>query len=194
MKRAFPTLRKLYGPIRERPAPRFRPPGVLRLTRFSARVYAYSPAGPATLGFDRDKPGSERNHHGSSRGPEIRGQNSRTLQLTAPSELTSRLATRPGRNPANNGDSRSVIDHVQCRPSGRRRQQTQAAMTTLPSPQFTPSARKCWEKILDSAREELLEAVWCGNCLMGTPIQLRSGRMEDECLLLEGTCKICGNA
>ncbi|MBU4270542.1 MAG: hypothetical protein KKA28_01540 [Planctomycetes bacterium] len=66
-------------------------------------------------------------------------------------------------------------------------------MSTIPLPQFTPQARKRWEKVPDWAREKILETVWCGNCLKDTPMQLRVGRMEDKCLLLEGTCKTCGN-
>jgi hypothetical protein len=66
-------------------------------------------------------------------------------------------------------------------------------MSTLPFPQFTTPARKCWEKVPDWARERILETVWCGSCLKGTPIQLHRGRMEDQCLILEGKCKVCGN-
>jgi hypothetical protein len=66
-------------------------------------------------------------------------------------------------------------------------------MNTIPLPQFTPQARTRWDKVPDWAREKILETVWCGDCLTGTPMQLRIGRMEDECLLLEGTCKVCGN-
>ena len=66
-------------------------------------------------------------------------------------------------------------------------------MNTIPLPQFTPPARKRWEKVPDWAQERILETVWCGNCLTGTPMQLRSGKMENDCLLLEGTCKTCGN-
>ncbi|OHB67321.1 MAG: hypothetical protein A2V70_09920 [Planctomycetes bacterium RBG_13_63_9] len=66
-------------------------------------------------------------------------------------------------------------------------------MATIPFPQFTPSARNRWEKVPDWAREKILETVWCGNCLAGTPMQLRVGRMENKCLILEGTCETCGN-
>lgn len=42
------------------------------------------------------------------------------------------------------------------------------------------------------ARKEILECVWCSNCLTGRPIDLCAGRMEKRCLLLEGFCKVCG--
>lgn len=66
-------------------------------------------------------------------------------------------------------------------------------MNTIPLPQFTPQARMRWDKVPDWAREKILETVWCGNCLTGSPMHLCAGRTEDECLLLEGTCKTCGN-
>lgn len=70
--------------------------------------------------------------------------------------------------------------------------QREAGMSTTPSPNFTPAARKRWEQVPQWARERILETVWCGSCLTGTPIELCIGRMEDECLVLEGTCKVCG--
>jgi hypothetical protein len=66
-------------------------------------------------------------------------------------------------------------------------------MSTIPFPEFTPPARRRWEKVPPWAREKILDAVWCGNCLTGTPMQVRIGKMQDDCLILEGTCKICGN-
>lgn len=66
-------------------------------------------------------------------------------------------------------------------------------MSSIPFPQFTESARKRWEQVPEWARGEILESVWCGNCLTGTPMQLRAGRMEDEYLILTGTCKHCGS-
>lgn len=39
-------------------------------------------------------------------------------------------------------------------------------MTTIPFPQFAPSARKRWEKVPDWAREKILETVRAG---IGTP-------------------------
>jgi hypothetical protein len=66
-------------------------------------------------------------------------------------------------------------------------------MSTTPSPKFTPLARRRWEQVPHWARERILETVWCSNCLEGTPIDLRVGRMEDDNLILEGFCKICGH-
>jgi hypothetical protein len=60
-------------------------------------------------------------------------------------------------------------------------------------PKFTPQARRRWEHVPEWARARILETVWCGNCLEGTPMKLHAGRMEDECLILEDKCKTCGN-
>ena len=60
-------------------------------------------------------------------------------------------------------------------------------------PKFTPQARKRWKHVPDWAKMQILETVWCGNCLKGTPMELHAGRMENECLILEGRCKTCGN-
>ena len=71
--------------------------------------------------------------------------------------------------------------------------QRELAMTTIPFPEFTPQARKRWESVPNRVREKILESVWCVNCSMGTPMELRAGRMEDECVILDGTCRICGH-
>jgi hypothetical protein len=71
--------------------------------------------------------------------------------------------------------------------------QREEGMSTTPSPDFTPQARRRWDKVPQWARERILESVWCGNCLTGTPIDFCVGRMEGECLVLEGTCKLCGH-
>lgn len=63
----------------------------------------------------------------------------------------------------------------------------------MASPNFTPQAHRRWKRVPEWARAQILEAVWCGNCLEGTPIELQIGRMEDEYLILEGKCRICGN-
>jgi len=63
----------------------------------------------------------------------------------------------------------------------------------MPLPKFTPQARQRWEHVPDWAKSPILETVWCGNCLEGTPMELHAGRMEDKCLILEGKCKTCGN-
>jgi len=59
--------------------------------------------------------------------------------------------------------------------------------------EFTPEARKRWETVPQWAREKILESVWCGSCMTGTSMQVHVGKMEDECLILEGTCKTCGH-
>ena len=61
------------------------------------------------------------------------------------------------------------------------------------SPEFTPEARSRWEKVPSWAQLKILESVWCVNCRQGVPMELGKGRMEETCLILEGTCKRCGD-
>ena len=65
-------------------------------------------------------------------------------------------------------------------------------MSTIPSVRLTPEARKRWQQVPDWAKEKILQAVWCGTCLAGTPMQLREGRMKERDLILEGICRKCG--
>ena len=66
-------------------------------------------------------------------------------------------------------------------------------MSTVPFPEFEPAARKRWDNVPNWAREKILETVWCGNCRTGTPMRVFAGKMEQDCLILEGTCNICGS-
>ncbi len=66
-------------------------------------------------------------------------------------------------------------------------------MSTVPFPEFKPAARKRWDNVPLWAREKILETVWCGNCQTGTSMQVSAGKMEQDCLILEGTCKMCGS-
>jgi len=61
------------------------------------------------------------------------------------------------------------------------------------SPEFTPKEKVRWEKVPSWAQLQILESVWCGNFLQGVLMELGKGRMEDDCLILEGICKRCGN-
>lgn len=65
-------------------------------------------------------------------------------------------------------------------------------MATGPLPELTPPARKFWDNLPSRILEEILETVWCGKCRKGTPMQVRTGKIEGGCLILQGTCKICG--
>jgi len=66
-------------------------------------------------------------------------------------------------------------------------------MTTIPFPDLTPEAKRRWDKVPKWAQAKILESVWCKNCLQGTPMRVSKGRIENQCLILEGTCKKCGN-
>ncbi len=62
-----------------------------------------------------------------------------------------------------------------------------------PFPNLTPKAKARWQKVPSWAQVKILDSVWCGTCLQGVPMELASGKMEDDCLILNGTCKKCGN-
>jgi hypothetical protein len=64
--------------------------------------------------------------------------------------------------------------------------------SVLPFPQFTPDAKRRWEQVPELAKKQLLDAVWCSHCRMGTPLQLRDAKMVQRSLMLQGTCKKCG--
>lgn len=59
--------------------------------------------------------------------------------------------------------------------------------------QFTPQARKLWERIPKNIREELLANVWCATCRNMTSITDYAGNVEKGDLILEGKCKQCCN-
>lgn len=57
---------------------------------------------------------------------------------------------------------------------------------------FTPMAQRRWDKIPNWAQERILANVFCGRCLGSVLINLQSGKMKKDLLVLKGTCKICG--
>jgi hypothetical protein len=57
---------------------------------------------------------------------------------------------------------------------------------------FTPQAQRRWDKIPKWAQERILNNVFCGGCLGSVPINLQSGKMKKDMLVLKGTCRICG--
>jgi hypothetical protein len=59
-------------------------------------------------------------------------------------------------------------------------------------PIFTPEAQRRWDKVPKWAQEKILNNVFCGGCLGSVPINLRTGKMKKDLLVLNGTCKICG--
>jgi hypothetical protein len=65
-------------------------------------------------------------------------------------------------------------------------------MTDTQFPEFTAEARKRWDTIPSWAQQKILNAVWCGTCLKGVSMDVTKGRMEEQILILEGTCIPCG--
>lgn len=64
--------------------------------------------------------------------------------------------------------------------------------TVVPFPQFAADAKKRWSQIPEPAKKEIMDNVWCGNCVSGTSMQLREGTLTGRTLILHGTCKKCG--
>ena len=58
-----------------------------------------------------------------------------------------------------------------------------------PPSKFTPQARA---KIASQAQASILENVYCVNCHDAVSILLASAKMEQDSLVLVGTCKTCG--
>ena len=65
-------------------------------------------------------------------------------------------------------------------------------MSTHRKPSFTPAAQRRWNKIQKEAQKRILNNVWCGDCLGSVQMNLQSGEMKKDMLLLKGTCKTCG--
>jgi RNase P subunit RPR2 len=64
--------------------------------------------------------------------------------------------------------------------------------STTKFPDFAPDGRARWEEIPNWAQTKILDAVWCGNCRRGVPIELVQRRMKSGSLILKGTCRHCG--
>jgi len=64
--------------------------------------------------------------------------------------------------------------------------------TAVPFPQFAADSKRRWSQVPEPIRKEILDNVWCGNCVSGTSMQLREGNMSGRSLVLHGTCKKCG--
>jgi hypothetical protein len=57
---------------------------------------------------------------------------------------------------------------------------------------FTPEGQRRWDKIPKWAQEKILANVFCCGCLGSVQINLQSGKMKKDLLVLKGTCKNCG--
>jgi len=60
-------------------------------------------------------------------------------------------------------------------------------------PHFTPQARARWEQIPAWAQENILAAVWCGDCRSSRPMRPNEGSIKAGSLVLKGVCKHCGH-
>lgn len=58
-------------------------------------------------------------------------------------------------------------------------------------PKLTPRARVRWNGIPKHGQAMILGNVFCVNC-KGSEMKLKSGKMEQGMLILEGTCAACG--
>ncbi len=58
-------------------------------------------------------------------------------------------------------------------------------------PDFTRTARQCWESIPSEIRKQLLANVWCGQCRHEVTITNFSGTIKSGNLLLVGKCAEC---
>jgi hypothetical protein len=65
-------------------------------------------------------------------------------------------------------------------------------MSIRPSDSFTPAAAKRWSRIPEWAQKEILDNVFCGQCLASVPIVLETAEMMEKDLILSGKCKHCG--
>jgi hypothetical protein len=63
----------------------------------------------------------------------------------------------------------------------------------IPFPEFTPQAKKRWDRIPTDIQPRLLDNAWCRTCSSSTSMNLLNGKMKSTFLILEGTCKTCGN-
>ncbi len=66
----------------------------------------------------------------------------------------------------------------------------------IPFPQKLPfsfEAAKRWNKIPKSIQKEILDHVWCGNCVGSCTVIVESAKIERDDLIIRGKCRICGN-
>ena len=76
--------------------------------------------------------------------------------------------------------------------TARERQQTFGPPPSASSPDFTPPARRRWDRIPSKLQAMLLGNVWCRCCREAGGMRLLSGKIEKKQLVLHGTCETCG--
>ena len=106
---------------------------------------------------------------------------------------TEEASRKPARAARDRGDHRCPEQAVKKRPD-QYAEDGIGTMTTILFPEFTPDAKARWQEVPLSVRTAILKSVWCVACMQGVPMELASGSMEDDCLILRGKCKICGHA
>ncbi len=65
-------------------------------------------------------------------------------------------------------------------------------MANHPSDPFTPEAARRWKRIPARAQKKILGNVFCGRCTASVPIVLEKAVMEENSIILRGTCNSCG--
>lgn len=58
--------------------------------------------------------------------------------------------------------------------------------------QWTPAARRAWNRVPPRFRLKILNNVWCITCRSGTSIALKSASVQSGNLVLQGQCTRCG--
>ena len=61
----------------------------------------------------------------------------------------------------------------------------------MPMPTLAGDAGILWNKIPETDRKKILDAVWCSTCRKAVSMQLREGEVLGRSLILRGTCKTC---
>ena len=57
---------------------------------------------------------------------------------------------------------------------------------------FSLKAELLWSAVPPQAKEEILRAVWCGQCRSATPMVDYTGKEVGGDVVLEGRCGVCG--
>ena len=74
----------------------------------------------------------------------------------------------------------------------REKRQPYGESVQAPSLDFTPAARKRWERLTPKLQAMLLGNVWCRGCRQAGAMRLLSAKIEKGQLVLHGTCETCG--
>jgi hypothetical protein len=76
--------------------------------------------------------------------------------------------------------------------TAREKRQPYGETAAAPALDFTPAARKRWERLTPKLQAMLLGNVWCGVCQEAGGMRLLSAKIEKGQLVLRGTCAACG--